>query len=83
HDDFLDALEMFRRRGATETEKRAAIVTLAGVLEERRDLVKQSLLPKDEGVLFEVANKFNLRHRKANQQTNYDTELYFQWIFYW
>jgi hypothetical protein len=40
-----------------------------------RDLVKQSLLRKDEGVLFEMANKFNLCHRKADQQTDYDAEL--------
>lgn len=83
HDDFMDALDLFRRRGASEAEKRSAIVILAGVLEERRELVKQTLLPKDEGTLFEIANKFNLRHRKANQQADYDTALYFQWIFYW
>jgi len=83
HDELQHAIEQFRRRGASETEKRSAIVALAGVLEERRDSVKASLLTKDEAALFEIANKFNLRHRKASQQVDYDTELYFQWIFYW
>lgn len=83
HDELQHAIEQFRRRGASEAEKRLAIVALAGVLEERRDLIKTSLLTKDEATLFEIANKFNLRHRKANQQVDYDAELYFQWIFYW
>ncbi|PPK63328.1 hypothetical protein CLV40_12941 [Actinokineospora auranticolor] len=83
HDDFLDALDLFRRRRATETEKRAAIVTLAGVLEERRDLIRENFLQKDDRALFEIANKFNLHHRKVDQHNKYDVELYFQWIFYW
>jgi len=83
HNELRHAIEQFRRRGTSEIEKRLAIVALAGVLEEWRDLVKASLLSKDEAVLFEIANKFNLRHRKANQQVDYDTELYFQWIFCW
>lgn len=83
HDELQHAIDQFRRRGATETEKRQAIVTLAGVLEERKAAVKEYLLSKDEDVLFHIANRFNLRHRKADQLTGYDTELYFQWIFYW
>lgn len=82
HDELLHAVEQFRRRGASETEKRQALVTLAGILEGRRDVIKMHLLSKDEGSLFEIANKFNLRHRKADQMKDYDTELYFQWLFY-
>lgn len=45
--------------------KRSAIVTLAGILEERRALLKDRL-GKDEGALFEIANRYDLRHRKAD-----------------
>lgn len=83
HDALLHAVEQFRRRGASETEKRQAIVTLAGILEARRQIIKDHLLTKDEGALFAIANQFNLRHQRADQKTDYDPELYFQWLFYW
>jgi hypothetical protein len=83
HNELTHAVDQFRRRNASETEKRQAIVTLAGILEERRDLLKVELFKKDEGSLFDIANNFNLRHRDGKQKPNYDADLYFQWIFYW
>lgn len=43
------ALALFRARNATEHDKRSAVVTLAGLLGERRGLLKSHLLRKDEG----------------------------------
>ena len=51
------AITLFRGRGADEHAKRSAIVTLAGVLEDRRELLKAELLRKDEGALFQIANE--------------------------
>ena len=76
------AISLFRQRDATREDRRSAVVALAGVLEERRELLKEQLLKKDERALFEIANKFALRHRKANQRGNYD-DAYLEWIFYW
>ncbi len=50
-----------------DMSKRSAIVTLAGILEEHRALLKDQL-GKDEGALFEIANRYALRHRKADQR---------------
>jgi hypothetical protein len=61
--------------------KRSAIVTLAGILEERRALLKDQL-GKDEGALFEIANRYDLRHRKADPRGDYD-EAFLDWIFWW
>lgn len=80
-DDLVHAIALFRSRGATLQDRRSAIVTLAGVLEERRSMLKSELLSKDEGALFDIANNFNLRHRKADQHADYD-EVYLDWVFY-
>ncbi len=51
-DPVRHAVALFRRRGATAHDKRSAVVALAGVLEERRQLLKAQLLRGDEGALF-------------------------------
>lgn len=76
------ALALFRSRGATEHDKRSAIVALAGVLEERRGLLKSRLVRKDEGALFQIANEFAIRHRRDDQKSDYDP-AFLDWIYYW
>ncbi|MCX4970837.1 hypothetical protein OHA98_40055 [Streptomyces sp. NBC_00654] len=75
------AVALFRARDAAAESKRSAIVTLAGILEERRALLKEQL-GRDEGALFEIANRYDLRHRKADQRGDYD-EAFLDWIFWW
>lgn len=82
-DEISHALSRFRHRGAGALDRRHAVIALAGVLERRRALVKQELLRKDEGALFQLANEFGVRHQNANQRTGYDEQLYLEWIFYW
>jgi len=76
------AIHKFRRRGATPTDRRDAIRDLADVLEHMRAGVKSHLLSKDEGALFEIANKFWIRHNKPDQHSDYDRELWWSWLFY-
>jgi hypothetical protein len=76
------AIALYRGRGATEHDKRSAAVALIGVLEERRKLLEAELLSKDEGALFEIANKFAVRHRRADQRTDYDP-AFLDWLFWW
>lgn len=66
------AVALFRRRGATREDKRSACVALAGLIEERRALLKDRLTKRDEGALFQIANEFAVRHRNAKQYANYD-----------
>lgn len=76
------AIAQFRSRGATRDEKRAAVRSLADVLESRRQLLKAHLLKKDEAALFQVANEFDIRHHRADQRADYD-EAYLDWLFWW
>lgn len=70
------------RRGATVLAKREATKALADVLELRRTLLKQELFRRDEDALFQVANKFGIRHLDQQQKDDYDP-AFFDWIFWW
>ncbi|AMS04124.1 hypothetical protein [Acidipropionibacterium acidipropionici] len=76
------AIAVFRARDADVHDKRGACVALAGVLEQRRALLKDRLVKKDEAALFQIANQFALRHQKAGQQGDYDP-AFLDWIFWW
>lgn len=76
------AIMLFRRNGATREDRRAAVRALADVFEENRKLLKDELLSKDEGALFQIANQFGIRHRNADQKSNYPDE-YLDWLFHW
>ncbi|WP_084468072.1 hypothetical protein [Actinokineospora inagensis] len=81
-DQLRHAIALFRARDADRHQKRSAVVALAHILEERRDLIKDRMLSKDEDVLFQIANRFNIRHQSAAQQGDYDV-AFLDWIFWW
>ena len=60
----------------------SGIIALAGILEERRDLIRTELGKPDDGVLFMIANKFEIHHHDATQQEDYDP-AFLDWIFWW
>ena len=76
------AVQLLRARGATREDKRSAVVALARVLEHRRGLLKEQLPRRDEGALFQIANEFDLRHRRAGQRDDYG-EAFLDWVFWW
>lgn len=81
-EEVFHAIALYRARGSGREQQRSAIVSLAGVLEQRRALLKAELLRKDEASLFEIANRFDLRHRREDQCADYD-DAFLEWIFYW
>jgi hypothetical protein len=76
------AIALFRSRTAGVEERRSAVITLAGILEERRDLLKAELLSKDETALFQIANQFAVRHQGDRQRGDYDP-VFLDWLFWW
>jgi hypothetical protein len=76
------AIALFRGRAATTHDKRSAVLTLAGILEERRELIREQIGRNDEGVLFRIANEFAIRHQRRGQQADYDP-IFLDWIFWW
>ncbi len=76
------AIALFRGRGATEHDTRSAVITLAGILEERRQLIRTDIGRDDEGALFSLANNFAIRHHRRGQQGDYDP-AFLDWMFWW
>ena len=76
------AIALFRSRNATVEERRSAVIALAGILEERRSLLKAELLSEDERALFTIANGFAIRHQRADQRGDYDA-AFLDWLFWW
>ena len=75
------AIEVFRKREASNEDRRSAVVELAGVLEFLRPRMPGIIHTKDEGAMFRLANEFGLRHQNKNQRTDYDP-LWLNWDFY-
>ena len=51
-------------------------------LEFLRPKVEKILPSKDEGELFLIANALGRRHHNPKQKTEYDGEIWLDWIFY-
>lgn len=81
-DPVAHAVALYRSRNADVETKRSACIALFAVLETRRELLRDKLLRKDEGALFQIANEFQIRHRNAKQKPDYD-EAYLDWIYWW
>lgn len=78
-----EAKVKFRRRTASNEDRRDAIRDLADVLEYIRPEIKKVLTSKDEADLFELANSFGIRHHNSRQKGDYDQDIWFSWMFYY
>ena len=77
-----EAIQLYRKRAATTTDRRAAIAQLANFLELRRsELKKVQFASGDESALFQIFNKFMIRHGDSAQRGDYGDE-YLDWIFW-
>ncbi len=72
----------FLHYDSNKENKKEAIRILADILEFLKPKIKEKMFSKDEKRLFEIANKFGIRHHNIEQQINYDKEIWFEWIFF-
>lgn len=81
-DEVHEASLIIRRRHSTLSERRNAVRMLVDILESLRPKLKTLLSSKDESDLFELANRFGIRHKNDLQKTDYDP-LWLSWMFYY
>jgi hypothetical protein len=81
-DPLRGAIAQYRRRDASQHDKRSALKHLADVLEPLKGEIDEHLLPADERALFQLANKFWIRHNDRLQQRTYDGDVWLDWMFY-
>lgn len=76
------AIRRFRSRHSSLDDRRQAVRELADVLEFLRPLVKQAFTRKSEDALFELANRFGIRHHNERQETEYEQAIWLSWMFH-
>ncbi|MBN9616247.1 MAG: hypothetical protein BGO25_18110 [Acidobacteriales bacterium 59-55] len=78
------ALHKWRGRHAANTDKIEAVRLLADVFEYLRksDRLDRALRTKDASDLFQIANKFGIRHHDPDQKTDYDKAIWYAWMFH-
>ena len=80
-DEVAHAIRNYRERDASLPQRRSALALLAGALEPRRKAIGARVTLQDESDLFQIANKFAIRHRNSQQRDDYGPE-FLDWIFW-
>ncbi len=76
------AVAKFRARRSTREDQLDALRHLGAILESLRPRLRAVLTRKDEADMFEVLNRFNIRHADSSQQGDYDPSIFLPWVFY-
>lgn len=78
------AILKWRNRHLTLSEKKEAIRELADVFEwlKKTKRLDRVLDKKDDSAIFEIANKFAIRHHNPQQKTGYDKIIWYSWMFH-
>lgn len=79
----VDAVAKFRRYPGLLSDRRDAVRTLVEVLEYLRPQLKKVLVGQDESDLFNLANRFGIRHNDPDQKVDYDQNIWLSWMFYY
>ncbi|MGP4992708.1 hypothetical protein [Glutamicibacter ardleyensis] len=80
-DEVAHAIRMFRARDANNIDKRAALGLLYGRLEPKRKYLESKTTKGDVEDIFNIANRYNIRHR-IGRQFNEERVEYLDWMFW-
>lgn len=75
------AVDKFRRRSSTRGDRRDAVRDLGDVLESLRKQAAKHLTRGDESDLFQILNRFDIRHNNETQKKDYDP-IWLSGLFY-
>jgi hypothetical protein len=76
------AIKKFRSRASSTDDRRDAVRDLADVLELLRPEVARVLTKKEDATIFELANRFGIRHMDGGQVDDYTKPVWLSWMFY-
>lgn len=76
------AIRLYLGYGSDYESKKTALVELGAAFEYIRKELENNI-PKEESEIFNLLNRFGLRHNRIDQISQYDADIYFPWIFYY
>lgn len=79
-----NAIVKWRNRHLSQAGKKEAIRELADVFEWLKKTKKLDTVldRKDESAIFDIANKFAIRHHNPDQKSSYDFSIWYSWMFH-
>lgn len=79
-----NAIVKWRNRKLSWDVRREAIRELADVFEwlKKNEDLEKVIKSKDDSILFNIANNFAIRHHEPKQQSNYEKEIWYPWMFH-
>jgi hypothetical protein len=81
-DRIEQAVSNYRNRKSSTLVRIEAVRHLGDILEEIKPDLKNIILTKDEKDLFEILNRFGIRHNDKLQKQNYNG-IWLSWLFYY
>lgn len=78
------SIEKWRRRTMSMDERKAVIKDLADVFEwlKKSKELEKVLDKKDDKLIFDIVNGFEIRHHNPDQKGNYDRSIWYSWMFH-
>jgi hypothetical protein len=78
------ALIKWQGRSSTTSDKKEAVRLMADVFEflKKSNQLRKALDSSDSSDLFHIANEFAIRHHTPKQKRNYDTGIWYAWMFH-
>jgi hypothetical protein len=77
------AVFTYQNRKSSRLERKEAVRHLADVLEGLRKKVEPLIKKTDESDLFQLINKFGIRHNNPQQKEDYDDNIFLSWMFHY
>lgn len=78
------ATEQWRKRSLSLEERKSIIKDLADVFEwlKKSKELDKVLDKKDDRLIFDIVNNFEIRHHNPEQKGNYDKSIWYSWMFH-
>lgn len=78
------AIRNWRSRNQSLDDRKETIRILADVFEwlKKSKRLEKILDNKDDSALYEIINKFEIRHHNPDQKSNYDKKIWYSWMFH-
>jgi hypothetical protein len=77
------AIRTYQNRKSSRLERKEAVRHLADILEGLRKKAEPLIKKADESDLFQLINKFGIRHNNPQQKEDYDDAIFLSWMFHY
>ncbi|MDR1902532.1 MAG: hypothetical protein LBQ88_09665 [Treponema sp.] len=78
-----EAVFTYQNRKSSRLQRKEAVRHLADILEGLRKKAEPLIKKADESDLFQLINKFGIRHNNPQQKEDYDDAIFLSWMFHY